>query len=161
MANIVQLKNLAPQDLNLSLSQALPAAGQSVTTGFLDMQMIGPNSDSWRDGLFAITFPNLAENTVAAGITVTLWCAPPLLTQGATAIAPNTSQPGVFIQPPATQVVTLAGIAVTGTAAQKLYLGPEFDPTGSPYQFYQFVIAVTAGIATIGEIITIAWEDRS
>ena len=160
MANIVQLTNLAPQDLNISLSQALPAGGANVTTGILDLQMIAPNSDSWRDGVFAVNFPNLPENTVAGGITVTLQCAPPLLTTGAAAIAPNNPVPGVFVTPANSQVSTLVGIPITGTAAQKLILSPEFDTTGQSYQFYQFVIAVTTGILTQGEIITIAWEDR-
>ena len=159
--NIVQLKNLAPQDLNLSLSQALPGAGANVTTGYLDLQAIGPNSDAWTDGVFAISFPNLPENTVAGGITVALQAAPPLLTQGASAIAPNQPAPGAFVTPTDAPVVTLAGVAGTGTAAQKLYLKLSFDATGSPYQFYQFVITTTAGINTLGELVTIAWEDRS
>lgn len=156
-----QLKNLAPQDLNLSLSQALPASGQNVTTGYLDLQAVGPNSDCWRDGVFAISFPNLPENVVAGGITVAIQCAGPLLTGGASAIAPLQPVPGAFATPPASQTATLPGIAGTGTPAQKLYLGPEFDLTGSVFQFYQFVITTTAGINTLGEIITIAWEDRS
>ena len=160
MANIVQLKNLAPQDLNLSLSQALPASGANVTTGYLDMQFVGPNSNSWADGVFAVSFPNLPENTVAAGITVAVQAAGPLLTQGASAIAPNQPSPGAFATPLDAQTLTLAGVAGTGTAATKLYLNPAFDATGSPYQFYQFVITTTAGIITQGELITIAWEDR-
>ena len=159
--NIVQSKNLAPQDLNLSVSQALPASGANVTTGYIDMQAVGPNSDAWTDGVFAITFPNLPENVVAGGITVALQAAGPLLTQGASAIAPNTAGPGAFATPTDAPVVTLAGIAATGTAAQKLYLKLSFDATGSPYQFYQFVITTTAGVNTTGELITIAWEDRS
>jgi hypothetical protein len=161
MANIVQLKNISATDLNLSLSQALPAAGASVTTGYIDMQAVGPNSDAWTDGVFAIGFPALPENIVAAGITVTMQVAGPNLTQGATAIAPNTSGPGAFAAPATAQVATLAGIAATGTPATKLWLELPLDTTGSPYQFYQFVIAVTAGINTTGEVITIAWEDRS
>ena len=158
--NVVQLINLAPQDLNLSISQALPAAGANVTTGVIDMQAIAPNSDAWTDGVFAITFPALPENTVAGGITVALQAAPPSLTAGAAAIAPNTPPPGAFITPADAQTVTLAGIAGTGTGAQKLYLTLAFDPNGSPYQFYQFLITVTAGIVTQGELVTIAWEDR-
>lgn len=159
--NIVQSKNLAPQDLNLSLSQALPAAGANVTTGYIDLQAIAPNSDAWTDGVFAISFPNLPENVVAAGITVALQAAPPSLTAGATAIAPNTPPPGAFVTPLDAQTVTLAGVAGTGTAATKLYLTAAFDANGSTYQFYQFVITVAAGIVTQGELVTIAWEDRS
>ena len=158
--NIVQLKNLGPQDLNLSLSQVLPAAGQNVTTGYIDLQAIAPNSDAWTDGVFAISFPNLPENVVAGGITVALQVAPPSLTAGATAIAPLTPPPGAFVTPADAQTATLAGVALTGTAATKLYMNPAFDANGSPYQFYQFVITVTAGIVTQGETVTIAWQDR-
>lgn len=159
--NIVQLKNLAPQDLDISISQAVPAAGANVTTGILDMQFVGPNSDSWRDGVFAINFPAMPENT-GTGITVALQCAPASLTGGnPAASAPNTPGPGAFITPPDAQTVTLAGVAATGTPASKLFLSPAFDANGTPYQFYQFLITTPAGTNTVGEIITIAWEDRS
>jgi hypothetical protein len=157
--NVVQLKNLAPQDLNLSLSQVLPAVGTNVTTGYIDMQAIAPNSDAWTDGVFAITFPALPENT-GTGITVALQAAPPSLTAGSVAIAPYTPPPGAFVTPADAQTVTLVG-GVGGTAATKLYMTLAFDPNGSPYQFYQFVVTTPAGTVTQGETITIAWEDRS
>ena len=158
--NIVQLKNIAPQDLNLSLSQIVPASGQSVTTGILDMQFIGPVSDSWRDGVFAVTLPVMPENT-GTGITVSVQVAPPSLTAGISASAPYTPPPGAFITPPDAQTLTFTGVAGAGTPATKLFLQPAFDANGSPYQFYQFVITTPAGTNTIGEIMTIAWEDRS
>jgi hypothetical protein len=157
--NIINLKNLAPQDLNLSLSQAVPAANANVTTGVLDMQAVAPNSDAWTDGVFAITFPAMPENQ-GTGITVAMQVAPPSLTTGAPAIAPNLPVPGAFITPADAQTVTLAGIAGTGTPLTKLYMTMAFDPNGSPYQFYQFLITTPVGTATVGEIITIAWEDR-
>ena len=122
------------------------------------MQAVGPNSDAWTDGVFAISFPNLPENTVAGGITVLVQAAPPSLTGGASAIAPLTPAPGTFVNG---QTLTLAGVATVGTVAQKLYAEIPLDTNGSPYQFYQFLITTTAGINTVGEIITIEWEDRS
>ena len=158
--NVVQLKNLAPQDINLGLTTNLPAAGANVTSGILDMQAIAPNSDAWTDGVFAINFPNLPENQ-GTGITVALQAAPPSLTAGAAAIAPYTPPPGAFVTPADAQTVTLVGVAGTGTAAQKLFLNMAFDANGSPYQFYQFVITTPAGTITQAEPILIAWEDRS
>ena len=156
--NIVQSKNLGPQDLSLSVTQALPPSGANVTTGYLDLQAVGPISDAWTDGVLAVIFPNLPENTVAGGITVAIQAAAPLLTQGASAIAPLTPLPGAFAT---VLTLTLAGVAGTGTAAQKMYAELPLDSTGLPYQFYQFLITTTAGINTLGEPVTIAWEDRS
>lgn len=150
--------NLGPQDINLQVQQALPAAGQNVTTSILDLQAVAPHSNAWRLGRFVITVPNLPENNAGAGITVAMQVAPPSLTGGSAAIAPQTPAPGAFITPPTSQTFTVAAVAGTGSAAQVGYMTLSLDQNGSNYQFYQFLITVPAGVVTQGEQITIAFE---
>lgn len=151
--------NVGAGDSQLTLNTALPAAGQNVTTAILDFSSSAPNSNGWRLGRLAIYFPNLPENTVAGGITVTLQAAGPSLTNSLP--APAAAVPGAFAAPPVSQVATLAGVVGTGTAAQVMYMTLPFDSTGSTFEFVQFVIAVTAGIITQGENIAIAWVKDS
>lgn len=153
--------NVGMFDAQLTLNTALPGAGANVTTGILDFSAMAPNSNAWRMGRIGIFFPNLPENVVAAGITVTLYAAVASLTAGTSAIAPNTPPPGAFAQPAVSQVATLAGLAGTGTPATVLWMTLPFDPTGSTMQFVQFVITVTAGINTLGENIQISWVKDS
>lgn len=153
--------NIGPQDINLGVSVALPAAGANVTTAILDMQAIAPNSAAWRLGRFQITFPNLPENNAGAGITVDLQAAPPSLTAGAAAIAPATPPPGAFVTPAVAQKLTVAAVAGNGSKANNYYMTPAFDANGSTYQFYQFVITVPAQVASQGEPITIQWVKDS
>lgn len=148
--------NVGPQDTQLSLSQVIPASSSNVTTGILDLQAIAPNSNSWRLGRIAVIMPALPENTAGAGVTIDLKVAPPLLTTGAAAIAPNQPVPGAFITPVCAQKITIAAVAATGSPVQIAYFTLAFDPTGSTYQFYEFLITVPA-INTTGEIITIGW----
>ena len=150
--------NLGPQDVQLGLNQALPAAGANVLIGILDMQALAMNSNAWRLGRFCITFPNLPENTAGAGITVALQAAPPSLVAGASAIAPLSPPPGAFVTPTTSQTATIAAVAGTGSPAQVAYMTLAFDPTGSVYQFYQFQITVPAGVVTQGENVSINWE---
>ena len=152
----MSLINVAVQDAALSINQALPAAGANVTTPILDLQAVSPNSNAWRLGRILVAVPALPENT-GAGITVALQAAPPSLVAGAASIAPQTAVPGAFVTPTCAQTVTIAGVAGAGSAAQYAYFTLAFDPTGSTYQFYQFVITTPAGTVTVGEIITIGW----
>ena len=151
--------NVGAFDAQLTLNTALPAGGANVTTGILDLEAYAPNSNAWRQGRIGIFFPNLPENTVAAGITVTLQAASSSLTNSLPAPAP--AVPGAFAAPPVSQVATLAGVAVTGTPATVLWMTMPFDATGSTYQFVQFVIAVAAGIITQGENVQISWVKDS
>lgn len=149
------LINVAPFDAALSINVALPASGANITTGIIDMGAIAPNSNAWRLGRFAVLFPAMPENNVVANtITVTMKAAPPSLTGGASAVAPNTPLPGAFVT--TTQVITVAGVVAGGSIAQYGYFTLAFDPTGSPYQFYEFTIVVGA-INTVGETVTIGW----
>jgi hypothetical protein len=148
--------NIGPADLNLSVTQALPAAGANVTTGILDLQSIAPNGDAWRLGRIGITFPNLPENNAGAGITVSLQAAPPSLVNSPS--APALPVPGVFVTPAVAQTLTVAAVAGNGSAANVYYMTLAFDPaTGSPYQFYQFLITTPGGVNTQGEPIQIAF----
>lgn len=147
--------NVGPQDAALSINQALPAAAANVTTAVLDLQATSPNSNAWRLGRIQVTVPALPENT-GTGITIAMQVAPPLLTAGAASIAPNTTVPGAFITPVCAQTITLTG-AVGGTPAQIAWFTLAFDPTGSTYQFYQFLITTPAGTVTVGEIVNIGW----
>ena len=151
--------NVGAFDGQLTLNTVLPAAGQNVTTGILDFSSSAPNSNGWRMGRIAIIAPNLPENIVAAGITVTMQAAGPSLTNSLPAPAP--AVPGAFAAPAVSQVATIAGVAGTGSPAQVLYMTLPFDTTGSTYQFVQFVIAVTAGIVTQGENLQISWVKDS
>lgn len=151
----MQVINSGQQEGQLTLNTPLPAAGANVTTGILDLSSASPFSNGWQTGWFEITFPNLPENTVAAGITVTLQAAGPSLTNSLP--APQAAVPGAFAAPPVSQVATCAGVALAGSAAQKFFMTLPVDQTGSTYQFVQFVIAVAAGIVTQGENISIAW----
>ena len=110
-------------------------------------------------GRIGIFFPNLPENVVAAGITVTMQAAGPSLTNSLPAPAP--AVPGAFSTLPVSQVATLAGVAGTGTLGTVLWMTLPFDSTGSTFQFVQFVIAVAAGINTQGEILQISWVKDS
>ena len=149
--------NIGAQDAALSIRQALPAAGANVTTPVLDLQATSPNSNAWRLGRIAVSIPALAENT-GTGITIAMQCAPPLLTAGSASIAPQTAVPGVFVTPTCAQTITFTG-GVGGTPAQIAWFTLAFDPTGSTYQFYQFVITTPAGTVTLGEIVNIGWID--
>lgn len=147
--------NVAPQDLQLSVQQALPAAGANVTSGILDLQAIAPNSNAWRLGRIAVLFPALPENTAGAGITVSLQAAPPSLVSGV--VAPNTAPPGAFVTPVCSQTITITPVALAGSPATLAYFTLAFDSTGSTYQFYQFLITTPAGVVTLGEIVNIGW----
>jgi hypothetical protein len=149
--------NLGPQDVQLGFNVALPGANANVLTGIIDIQAIAPNSNAWRLGRFVITVPAIPENLAGAGITIALQAAPPSLVAGASAIAPLTPPPGVFVTPTTSQTATIPPVAVVGSAAQVAYMTLAFDPTGSVYQFYQFLITVPAGVAA-AEQISIAWE---
>lgn len=151
--------NVGPQDAQLTLNTALPAVSTNVNTGILDLEANGGNSNAWRMGRFAIYFPNLPENNTGAGITVTMSCANSSLTNSSPAPAP--AVPGTFAQPAVSQIATLSSVGVTGSAATVLYMTPAFDNTGSTFQFYQFNIAVPAGVITQGENVVIAWVKDS
>ena len=153
--------NLGPQDVNLAVSINLPAAGQNATTNILDLQSIAPQGNAWREGRFVVSFPALPENNAGAGITVTMQAAGPLLTGGAANAAVAPIQPGVFAAPVTSQVTTFAAVAGTGSPAQQAYQTAAFDAIGSTYQFYQWQIAVPAGMATQGEPLIIAWVKDS
>ena len=158
--NIVQLKNLSPQDLNISLTQNLPAAGANVTTGVIDLQALAPNSDAWQLGLFAVVIPALPENTAGAGITIALQAAPPLLTGGAAAVAPLQPAPGAFVTPICSQTITIPAVANGGSLGTIAYFTAAFDANGSTMQFYQFLVTVPAQVASQQEPVTIAWVTR-
>jgi hypothetical protein len=147
--------NIGPQDNQLLVNTALPAAGANVTSAILDLQSIAPNSDSWRLGRIAVTFPALPENT-GTGITIALQAAPPSLVNSPP--APALPVPGAFVTPTCAQTITIAGVAGTGSLANVAYFTLAFDGNGSPYQFYQFLITTPAGTITQGENIAIAWE---
>ena len=153
--------NVGQQDSQLLVSTPLPAAGANVLSGIIDLGTSGGNSNAWRMGRFAIIVPNLPENNAGAGITVTMQAAGPLLTGGAANAAVAPIQPGVFAAPVTSQVTTFAAVAGTGSPAQQAYQTAAFDAIGSTYQFYQWQIAVPAGMATQGEPLIIAWVKDS
>jgi hypothetical protein len=147
--------NIGPQDSQLLLTTALPAAGANVTTAVLDMQGVDPMSSFHKLGRFVITFPALPENNTGAGITVAMQTAAPSLTNSPP--APQLPVPGAFAAPAVAQTLTVASVAGTGSAAGQYYMTPAFDTYGSCFQFYQFLITVPAGVVTQGENITVAW----
>jgi hypothetical protein len=148
------IQNVGPGDIQMAVTLALPASGQNATTGIIDLGAIAPNSNAWQLGRFAILCPALAENTSGAGITIAMQVAPPSLTGGTP--APAVVSPGTFITPVTSQTTTIAAVAGTGSAAFQAFQLPAFDPTGSTYQFYQWVVTVPA-ITTAGETLTIIW----
>lgn len=153
-----QQYNIGPIDLNLSVTQALPAAGAAVTTGVLDFQSIAPNGDAWRLGRILVKVPAIAGN-VANGITIAVQAANADLTQGATGIAPLLPTPAAFATPAVAQTLTIAAVAGTGSAAGNYYLTVPLDAYGNPYQFAQFVITAGAGAVTAGEVVTIGFAN--
>ena len=148
--------NLGPQDVALLISQALPGNNASVTTGVLDLQAVAPNSDAWRLGRIAVTFPAVPENTSGAGITVALQAAAASLTNSPS--APGNVVPAGFVTPICSQTITIASVGSGGSVATKAYFTMAFDANGSCFQFYQFLITVPSQVTPTGEVITIAWE---
>lgn len=155
---MAQIINVSTSDLNISLTQAVPANNTNVTTGILDLQAIAANSDAWQLGLISVAFPAMPENT-GTGITVALQAAAASLTNSQP--APILPVPGAFVTPQTAQTMTLTGVAAIGTTATKGYFNLALDPNGSTYQFYQFVITTPNGTVTTGENIVIAWEPRA
>lgn len=151
-----QQYNIGPVDLNLAVTQTLPAAGAAVTTGILDLQSIAPNGDAWRLGRIAVIVPAIAGN-VANGITIAVQAANADLNNSPA--APALPVPAAFATPPVAQTLTIAAVAGTGSAASVYYFTPAFDAYGSPYQFYQFVITAGAGAVTAGESVTIGFAN--
>lgn len=149
--------NIAPADVNLSVSLALPAANSNNTTGVLDLQAIALNSNAWQLGRIKVTVPVIIGNNTGAGITFAIQAAPPSLTGGAAAIAPKTPGPGAFAAPNPSQTVTVASVAVSGSAANVYYFNLPTDSNGSTFQFIQFLQTVPANVNTQGEVITYAF----
>ncbi len=155
MANVAQQINIGPMDLALAVTAELPAGGANITVGVLDLQAVGPNSDAWRMGRFAVIVPAIPGNAGGAGITVAMWVAPPSLVAGSAAVAPLTPPPGAFVS--SGQTVTIAAVAGTGSVSGEYYFAPAFDANGSTYQFYQFVITSPAQVNSLSEIVTVGW----
>jgi hypothetical protein len=155
-----QVINIGPQDVELGMTQALPAAGANVTTNVIDIQAVAPNSNAWRLGRFQVNWPALPENTGATGITIALQAAGPSLTTGSAAAAPQIPGPAAFVTPTRAQTITIAPVAGTGSIAGAAWFNLEFDPYGSTYEFYQFLITTPAGTVTVGELISIqfVWD---
>lgn len=152
-----QIINLGPQDLAISVTQALPAAGAAATTGILDLSAVAPNSDAWRIGRIAVVIPALPENTAGAGITFALQAASASLTNSAPAPAP--AVPGAFFTPICAQTITIPAVAAVGSAATIAYFTLASDANGSSLEFYQFVTTVPAGVVTVGENIVFAYVE--
>lgn len=153
-----QVINVGPQDLSLSVSQVLPAAGAAATTGILDLQALAPNSNAWRLGRFLVSIPAIPENNdTTKSYTIDLKVAPPSLTAGAAQVAPQNVVPGTFVTPTCAQKITITGVGVTGSLATNVYFTLAFDGSGSVYQFYEFVVTAPAGITASGEVINIGW----
>lgn len=147
---------LGPQDKAISLTMALPAAAANNTTGIIDLQAVGPFSDAWRLGLFAVTIPAIPAHTDSTkSITLELKAAPPSLTLSSP--APSMPVPGTFVTPINAQKISIAGVAATGSAAQTVYFYAALDANGSTFQFYQFLQTVPSGDNNAGEIITYQW----
>ena len=155
MANQAPI-NIGVGDVAMAINIPLPAANASVTTGTLDLGTTAPNSAAWRLGRFHIICPALAENNTGAGITVTMAVAGPSLTLSPG--APQPAVPGDFAAPITSQVTTIAAVAAGGSPAFSAWQTAAFDSTGSTQQFYQWTIAVPAGVATAGEVLQIVWE---
>lgn len=151
----MSLINLGPADVALQVSVALPAAGANITTPVIDLQAVAGQSEAWRRGVFVIQFPALPENIANTGITVAMQVAPPSLTNSPP--APQLPVPGAFITPATAQTFTCAAVAGNGSAAQYGFMFAALDPTGSSYQFYQFVITTPGGTVTQAEPINIFW----
>ncbi len=152
--------NIGPNDLNLSVSLALPAANATNTTGILDLQSIAPNGDAWRLGRIAVVIPAIVGHVdTTKNITFALKAAPPSLTGGATGIAPLSPVPGAFVTPICAQTISIPGVAFSGSPAQVAYFTLAFDANGSPFQFYEFVQTVSAGDVPNNEVITYAWQN--
>lgn len=146
------LINIGPLDLANSVSFPVPASGTNFTTGIIDLQAVGPNSDAARLGRIAIVVPAMPEaNVVANTITIAIQGAPASLLAGNTAIAPALPPPGAFATQ---QTITLAGIVNGGIPAQVVYASLPFDGNGTPYQFLQFLVT-TGAINTLNETMTI------
>ena len=155
MANQAPI-NIGPGDSQMAINIALPAANASVTTGTLDLGTTAPNSAAWSLGRFHIICPALAENNTGAGITVTMVVAGPSLTNSP--VAPQPAVPSAFAAPTTSQITTIAAVAAGGSPAFSAWQTAAFDSAGSTQQFYQWTIAVPAGVVTAGEVLTIVWE---
>lgn len=151
--------NVGPQDTQLAVFVALPAAGANITTPIIDLGVNGGNSNAWQLGRWAIQLPALAENNTGAGITVSLQAANGSLTNSSPAPAP--AVPGAFVTPTTSQITTIPAVAIIGSPVFQAFQTAAFDSTGSTYQFYQWVITVPAGVITLGEQVIIAWVKDS
>ena len=152
--------NIGVIDSQLTVTQALPAAGNNVTTGNLDLQAVGPFSASNRLGYLFADVPAVAGNTAGAGITIALQAANASLTGGSTAIAPNLPAAGTFAAPNPSEIVTVAAVAAGGSVAARYYFPIPKDANGSCYQFYNFVITVPAQATTAAEVVTLGWQNE-
>lgn len=148
--------NLGPQDVQLSVSLALPAAGANNTTGILDLENIAPNSDAKHLGLIAIDVPALVNHTdPTKTITFELQAAGPALANNNAAPLPPV--PGAFANANPRQIAGVAGVANSGSPATRLYFFVPLDANGSSMEFLQVVQTVPAGDGVNGEVITYTW----
>jgi hypothetical protein len=150
--------NIGATDYQLSLTQALPAAGNAVTTGNIDLQAVGPFSASNRLGFLYVDMPAVAGNTAGAGITIAMQVANASLTTSS--VAPALPAAGTFAAPNPSEIVTVAAVGASGSVANRYYMPLPKDANGSCYQFYNFVITVPAQATTASEVVTIGWQNE-
>lgn len=152
------MTNSGPIDAALQVSKVLPAAAANNTTDVLDLQAVAPNSDAWRLGRIRVDIPAMPNNTDSSkSVTLTLKAAPASLSSDP---APALPTAGSFVTPTCSQVISIPGVATTGSAATVAYFTLAFDRNGSTYQFYEFVQAVASGGGDNTAVsITYSWEN--
>jgi hypothetical protein len=148
--------NVNTLDSQLQVTLALPAAGAAASTsGNLDLQGVGPFSASGRLGVLIVDMPAVPGNTAGNGISIALQVADASLTGSSAAPALPTA--GTFAAPNPALTLTIAAVAVTGSAAGRYYFPLPFDAYASAYQFYNFVVTAAAQSGTAAEVVTFSW----
>ena len=134
---------IGPQDSQLSVTLALPAANANNTTGVIDLQAIAPNSDAWRLGRICAIVPLLVNHTdPTKTITLEIKVASASLTTSPA--APALPVAGSFATANPRQIGGVPGLATTGSLATTLYFTIPCDANGNTLQFVEFLQSVPA-----------------
>lgn len=135
---------IGPQDSQLSVTLALPAAAANNTTSALDLQAIAPLSDAWRLGRICATIPALVNHTDSTK-TITLEILKATASLVSSPIAPALPVAGSFAAANPRQIGGVPGVATTGSLAQTLYFTIPCDANGNTLQFVEFLQTVPSG----------------
>lgn len=137
-----------PRDALLSLSKALPNAGNNATDG-IDLSLLAGNNAAWRTGYFLVTVPALANNSDTSKTTyLRLQVAPP-------SYVGSTYPPAAGSYADSVPLIEcdIVGVTTTGSAA-KTFKVPLPPGTYGWIRFYQLS---PTGIDNSASTVTYEW----